>query len=86
MAEAQGEIAYAASFVEWFAEEAKRVYGTLIPSHRADAEIIVMKQPIGVVAPLPHGIFPAAMITRKVAPALAVGCSIIVKPAPRKHR
>ncbi len=81
LAEAQGEIAYAASFVEWFAEEAKRVYGTLIPSHRADAEIMVMKQPVGVVAAITPWNFPAAMITRKVAPALAVGCSIIVKPA-----
>ncbi|MGC6476401.1 MAG: NAD-dependent succinate-semialdehyde dehydrogenase [Parvibaculales bacterium] len=81
LAEAQGEIAYAASYVEWFAEEAKRVYGTLIPSHRTDAEIMVMKQPVGVVAAITPWNFPAAMITRKVAPALAVGCSIIVKPA-----
>ena len=79
--ESSGEIAYAASYVEWFAEEAKRVYGTIIPSHRADAEVMVMKQPIGVVAAITPWNFPAAMITRKVAPALAVGCSIIVKPA-----
>lgn len=79
--EASGEIAYAASYVEWFAEEAKRVYGTLIPSHRADAEIMVMKQPVGVVAAITPWNFPAAMITRKVAPALAVGCAIVVKPA-----
>lgn len=81
LVESSGEIAYAASYVEWFAEEAKRVYGTIIPSHRADADVLVMKQPIGVVAAITPWNFPAAMITRKVAPALAVGCSVIVKPA-----
>ena len=81
LVEAEGEIAYAASYVEWFAEEAKRLYGTIIPSHRPDAEIMVMKQPIGVVAAITPWNFPAAMITRKVAPALACGCAIIVKPA-----
>ena len=81
LTEAAGEIAYAASYVEWFAEEAKRLYGTIIPSHRSDAEIMVMKQPIGVVAAVTPWNFPAAMITRKVAPALASGCAIVVKPA-----
>lgn len=81
LAEAAGEIAYAASYVEWFAEEAKRDYGTIIPSHRSDAEILVIRQPVGVVAAITPWNFPAAMITRKVAPALAVGCSMVVKPA-----
>ncbi len=85
LAEAQGEIAYAASFVEWFAEEAKRVYGTLIPSHRADAEIIVMKQPIGVVAAITPWNFPAAMITAKsrLRWQLVV---VLSSNLPRKHR
>ena len=73
---------YAASFVEWFAEEAKRVYGDLIPSPYPDARIVVNKQPIGVVAAITPWNFPAAMITRKVAPALAAGCPCILKPAP----
>ncbi len=82
LAEARGEILYAASFVEWFAEEAKRVYGDVIPSPYTDARIVVQKQAIGVVAAITPWNFPAAMITRKVAPALAAGCPCIVKPAP----
>ncbi len=82
LAEAKGEILYAASFIEWFAEEAKRVYGEIIPSPYPDARIVVNKQPIGVVAAITPWNFPAAMITRKVAPALAAGCPCIVKPAP----
>ncbi len=82
LAEAKGEILYAASFIEWFAEEAKRVYGDIIPSPYPDARIVVNKQPIGVVAAITPWNFPAAMITRKVAPALAASCPCIVKPAP----
>ncbi|MFP0690935.1 NAD-dependent succinate-semialdehyde dehydrogenase [Acinetobacter baumannii] len=82
LAEAKGEILYAASFIEWFAEEAKRVYGDIIPSPYPDARIVVNKQPIGVVAAITPWNFPAALITRKVAPALAAGCPCIVKPAP----
>ncbi|MDG3557625.1 NAD-dependent succinate-semialdehyde dehydrogenase [Acinetobacter bereziniae] len=82
LAEARGEILYAASFVEWFAEEAKRVYGDIVPSPYPDARIMVQKQAIGVVAAITPWNFPAAMITRKVAPALAAGCPCIVKPAP----
>ncbi|MDV7383141.1 NAD-dependent succinate-semialdehyde dehydrogenase [Acinetobacter baumannii] len=82
LAEAKGEILYAASFIEWFAEEAKRVYGDIIPSPYSDARIVVNKQPIGVIAAITPWNFPAAMITRKVAPALAAGCPCIVKPAP----
>ena len=78
--EAKGEIAYAASYVEWFSEEAKRGYGDIIPS-TASSEILVFKEAIGVCAAITPWNFPAAMITRKVAPALAAGCSIIVKPA-----
>lgn len=81
LAEAKGEIAYAASFIEWFAEEAKRVYGELIPSHRADSRILVLRQPVGVVAAITPWNFPAAMITRKAAPALAAGCTMVLKPA-----
>lgn len=81
LAEAKGEIAYAASFIEWFAEEAKRVYGDTIPAPRADQRITVLRQPIGVTAAITPWNFPAAMITRKVAPALAAGCSMIVRPA-----
>ncbi|SFX04867.1 NADP-dependent succinate-semialdehyde dehydrogenase [Marinospirillum alkaliphilum] len=83
LAEAKGEIAYAASFVEWFAEEAKRVYGETLPGHQADKRIVVIKQPIGVAAAITPWNFPAAMITRKVAPALAAGCTVVVKPAPQ---
>ncbi len=81
LAESKGEIAYAASFVEWFAEEAKRVYGDVIPGHQADKRIVVIKQPIGVVAAITPWNFPAAMITRKISPALAVGCTVVCKPA-----
>jgi len=81
LSEARGEIAYAASFIEWFAEEAKRVYGDVIPSHAADKRIVVLKQPIGVVAAITPWNFPAAMITRKIGPALAAGCGVVVKPA-----
>ncbi|GGK05337.1 NADP-dependent succinate-semialdehyde dehydrogenase [Pseudomonas matsuisoli] len=80
-AEAKGEIAYAASFLEWFAEEAKRVYGDTIPGHQADKRIIVIKQPIGVTAAITPWNFPAAMITRKAGPALAAGCTMVLKPA-----
>ncbi|CAN5448470.1 hypothetical protein BH09PSE4_BH09PSE4_08780 [soil metagenome] len=83
LAEARGEIAYAASFIRWFAEEASRVYGDLIPSHAADKRILVMKQPIGVVAAITPWNFPAAMITRKIGPAIAAGCAVVVKPAPQ---
>ncbi len=82
LAEARGEIAYAASFLEFYAEEAKRVYGETIPAPKADARIMVLRQPLGVVAAITPWNFPAAMITRKVAPALAVGCTVICKPAP----
>ena len=77
LAEAKGEIVYAAGFVEFFAEEAKRVYGETIPTFKADARIVVIKQPVGVVAAITPWNFPAAMITRKVAPALAVGCTVV---------
>ena len=72
---------YGAAFVELFAEEAKRVYGETIPTHKADARVIVMKQPVGVVGAITPWNFPNAMITRKVSPALAVGCTVVVKPA-----
>jgi succinate-semialdehyde dehydrogenase/glutarate-semialdehyde dehydrogenase len=81
LAEAKGEIQYAASFLEWFAEEAKRVYGDTIPSPSPDKRIVVVKEPVGVCAAITPWNFPAAMITRKVGPALAAGCPIIVKPA-----
>ncbi|TBV05541.1 NADP-dependent succinate-semialdehyde dehydrogenase [Stutzerimonas kirkiae] len=81
LAEARGEIAYAASFIEWFAEEAKRVYGDTIPGHQADKRLIVIKQPIGVTAAITPWNFPAAMITRKAGPALAAGCTMVLKPA-----
>ncbi len=81
MAEAKGEIVYGASFVEWFAEEAKRVYGDTIPQHQPDKRIVVVKQPIGVVAAITPWNFPNAMITRKCAPALAAGCPVVIKPA-----
>ncbi len=81
LAESKGEIAYAAAFVEWFAEEAKRVYGDVIPGHHADKRILVLRQPVGVVAAITPWNFPAAMITRKVAPALAAGCTVVCKPA-----
>ncbi|WP_337996812.1 NAD-dependent succinate-semialdehyde dehydrogenase [Oleispirillum naphthae] len=81
LAEARGEVVYGASFVEWFAEEGKRIYGDVIPAHKPDARIVVLKQPIGVVAAITPWNFPNAMITRKVAPALAAGCTAVVKPA-----
>ncbi|MFG1299714.1 NAD-dependent succinate-semialdehyde dehydrogenase [Xanthobacter sp. V3C-3] len=80
LAEARGEVSYGASFIEWFAEEGKRIYGDVIPSHGADKRIVVIKQPIGVVAAITPWNFPNAMITRKVAPALAAGCTTVVKP------
>ena len=79
--EAKGEIAYAASFIEWFAEEGKRIYGDVIPPHQADKRIVVIKQPIGVCGAITPWNFPAAMITRKAGPALAAGCTMVVKPA-----
>lgn len=81
LAEAKGEILYGASFVEWFAEEARRVYGDTIPGHGADKRIVTLKQPIGVAAAITPWNFPNAMITRKVAPALAAGCTVVIKPA-----
>ncbi|MBC8017264.1 MAG: NADP-dependent succinate-semialdehyde dehydrogenase [Verrucomicrobia bacterium] len=81
LGEARGEIAYAASFIEWFAEEAKRVYGDTIPGHAPDKRIVVLKEPIGVCAAITPWNFPAAMITRKAGPALAAGCTMLVKPA-----
>jgi len=81
LAEAKGEIAYAASFIEWFAEEAKRVYGDVIPGHQPDKRIFVLRQPVGVVAAITPWNFPAAMITRKAGPALAAGCTFVCKPA-----
>ncbi|WP_375753620.1 NAD-dependent succinate-semialdehyde dehydrogenase [Vibrio sp. HN007] len=80
--EAKGEVAYAASFVEWFAEEARRAYGDIIPTHKGDARILATKEPIGVVAAITPWNFPAAMITRKCGPAFAAGCPVILKPAP----
>ena len=81
LAESTGEVAYGASFVEWFAEEAKRVYGDTIPPHQSDKRIVVTKQPIGVSAAITPWNFPIAMITRKCAPALAAGCPVVIKPA-----
>ncbi len=81
LAEAKGEVAYAASFLEWFGEEAKRLYGDTIPGHQADKRIVVLKEPIGVVAAITPWNFPSAMITRKMGPALAAGCPIVLKPA-----
>ncbi|MEP7240866.1 MAG: NAD-dependent succinate-semialdehyde dehydrogenase, partial [Devosia sp.] len=81
LAEAKGEIAYGASYVEWFGEEAKRVYGDVIPGHLEDKRIIVIKQPVGVVATITPWNFPNSMLARKMAPALAVGCAVVSKPA-----
>ncbi len=81
LAESKGEIAYAASFIEWFAEEGKRMYGDVIPGHLPDKRILVLRQPVGVVAGITPWNFPAAMITRKVGPALAAGCTFVCKPA-----
>ena len=81
LAEAKGEVVYAAGFIEWFAEECKRIYGDTIPAHQADKRIVVIKQPVGVCAAITPWNFPAAMITRKAGPALAAGCAMVVKPA-----
>ena len=81
LAEGRGEIAYGASFIEWFAEEGKRAYGDVIPAHAADRRIVVIKQPIGVVGAITPWNFPNAMITRKIGPALAAGCTVVLKPA-----
>ncbi|MCJ8324192.1 MAG: NAD-dependent succinate-semialdehyde dehydrogenase [Rhizobiales bacterium] len=81
LAEAKGEILYGASFIEWFSEEAKRIYGDVIPGHQPDKRIMVLKQPVGVVASITPWNFPNAMIARKLAPALAVGCAFVAKPA-----
>ncbi|TGU70851.1 NADP-dependent succinate-semialdehyde dehydrogenase [Geomonas terrae] len=81
LAEARGETVYAASFLEWFSEEGKRIYGDVIPSHQSDKRIVVLKEPIGVCAAITPWNFPSAMITRKAGPALAAGCTMVVKPA-----
>ena len=81
LAEAKGEVLYGASYIKWFAEEATRIYGQTIPGHQADKRIIILKQPIGVVASITPWNFPNAMIARKMAPALAVGCAVVAKPA-----
>src|SRR5690606_28680070 len=81
LAEARGEVAYGASFVEWFAEEAKRVNGEVLPHFQGDRRLLVLRQPIGVCAAITPWNFPLAMITRKVAPAIAAGCTVVVKPA-----
>jgi succinate-semialdehyde dehydrogenase/glutarate-semialdehyde dehydrogenase len=81
LAESEGEILYAASFIEWFAEEGKRLYGDVIPGHQADKRILVLRQPVGVVAAITPWNFPSAMITRKAGPALAAGCTMVCKPA-----
>lgn len=81
LSEARGEIVYAASFVQWFAEEAKRVYGETVPSPWPDARVLVLPQPVGVCAAITPWNFPAAMVTRKLAPALAAGCTVVLKPA-----
>jgi succinate-semialdehyde dehydrogenase/glutarate-semialdehyde dehydrogenase len=81
LAEAAGEIAYGASFIEWFAEEARRIYGDIIPGHQPDKRLLVLKQPIGVVAAITPWNFPNAMVTRKAGPALAAGCGFVLKPA-----
>ena len=81
LAEAKGEIAYSAAFLEWFGEEAKRMYGDIIPGHAADKRIMVLRQPIGVVAAITPWNFPSAMLARKIGPALAAGCTVVCKPA-----
>ena len=81
LAEAKGEVAYAAAFLEWFGEEAKRIYGDIIPGHAADKRIMVWRQPVGVVAMITPWNFPSAMLARKIAPALAAGCTVVCKPA-----
>lgn len=86
LAESKGEISYAASFIEWFAEEGKRVYGDTIPSPWNDRRLVVVKEPIGVCCAITPWNFPAAMITRKAGPALAAGCTMVAKPAGNQHR
>ena len=81
LAESRGEIAYGASYIEWFSEECKRVYGDTIPAPSDDKRIVVIKQPVGVVACITPWNFPNAMLTRKIAPALAAGCTVVCKPA-----
>ena len=81
LAEARGEILYAGAFLEWFGEEARRIYGDIIPPPTADRRIMVLKQPVGVVGAITPWNFPAAMITRKVAPAIAAGCTVVLKPS-----
>jgi succinate-semialdehyde dehydrogenase / glutarate-semialdehyde dehydrogenase len=81
LAESKGEIAYAAAFIEWFAEEGKRLYGDVIPAHQADKRLVVLRQPVGVVCAITPWNFPLAMITRKAGPALAAGCTFVCKPA-----
>ena len=81
LSESRGEVAYAASFLEWFAEEGKRAYGDIIPSHKPDARILVLKEPVGVVAAITPWNFPLAMVTRKLGPALAAGCTVVLKPS-----
>ena len=81
LSESRGEVAYAAAFLEWFGEEAKRVYGDTVPGHQTDKRIVVLKQPVGVVACITPWNFPLAMITRKAGPALAAGCTVVIKPA-----
>ena len=80
IAESRGEIVYAASFIEWFAEEAKRIYGEILPQPQTDRRGVVIRQPVGVCAAITPWNFPAAMLARKAAPALAVGCSMVAKP------
>jgi succinate-semialdehyde dehydrogenase/glutarate-semialdehyde dehydrogenase len=81
LAEAKGEIAYGAGYIEWFAEEAKRVYGDVIPAPQGDKRLVTIKQPVGVVAAITPWNFPNAMLARKIAPALAAGCTVVAKPA-----
>src|SRR5215471_11621341 len=81
LSEAKGEISYGASFIEWFAEEGKRLYGDVIPPHQSDRRLLVLRQPVGVVAAITPWNFPLAMITRKAGPALAAGCTFVCKPA-----
>ncbi|MDB4021569.1 NAD-dependent succinate-semialdehyde dehydrogenase [Litorivicinus sp.] len=81
LVESRGEVAYGASFVEWFAEEGKRIYGEVIPSHMVDKRILTIRQPVGIVVAITPWNFPLAMITRKVSPALAAGCTVVIKPS-----
>ena len=84
LVESRGEVAYGASFVEWFAEEGKRIYGEVIPSHMVDKRILTIRQPVGIVVAITPWNFPLAMITRKVSPALAAGCTVVIKPSEDK--